>query len=179
MTLYLCENTGFLMKKTLLTIILLLSFGIVYSQYNYYDAVQPQGLGYEKKNNTLYASFEPTSFGFGLRYDRAIYKRFQAYTSVSTFGNYNTPEGGYIKDYVKVAVGGMLNSPVMFEESYISFGLNYHHYGESYFPYPVKDIVLAPVSVEFGAGVKLEWVSVAFRMDILKWESSIDVGVNF
>lgn len=167
------------MKKILITILLFLSFGIASAQYDYYDAIQPQDLGYEKKKNTLYFSIEPTSMGMGLRYDRAIYNRLQAYTSVSTFGEYKTPEGGYIKDYVKVALGGMLNSPLMYEESFISFGVNYHHYGESYFPYPVKDIVLAPISIEFGAGVKLEWMSVAFRLDVLKWESSIDVGINF
>ena len=158
---------------------MLLSFGIASSQSGYYNSVQQEDFGYTPKSNTLYVSFEPTSLGLGLRYDRLLTERIHAYTSFSSFGKYETPEGGYIKDYYKIAVGGMLNSPVMFEESFISFGVNYHHYGKSYFPYPVKNIVLAPVSVEFGAGVKLEWISVAFRMDILKWESSIDVGVNF
>jgi hypothetical protein len=167
------------MKRLLITILFLLMCQFIDAQYNYYDAIQPEDFGYKQKKNTLYFLIEPTSMGMGLRYDRVINRYWQAYTSVSSFGEYNTPEGGYIKDYVKVAAGGMITGHWFNDGAFLSCGINYHHYGESYFPYPVNDIVLAPISFELGAGAKLEWISIAFRMDILKWESSIDIGINF
>lgn len=125
-----------------------------------------------RRVNTLYLSFQPTDLGVGLRYDRQI-TDCGLYYSVS-YGNYRFTEG-YIDNHVKVAVGGLKYT----HSSFYSFGVAYHYYGERSLPYEPIERVFQRFSPEFGIGVTLAKVRVALIMDIVKWESSINLGWSF
>jgi hypothetical protein len=134
--------------------------------------------GLASGQSTLYATLQPTDLGYGLRYDGVI-KGYYAYTSLSK-GEYNMPDGGYIKDHLKFAVGGIVTSNFFYKETIISCGISYHHYGKYYFPTGLYDkYTLTPLSFEVGVGTKIDKITIAFRMDVLKWESSVDLGFNF
>lgn len=122
---------------------------------------------------TFYASFLPNDLGIGVRMDE---RRGEAglYTALS-YGNYRF-ENGYINDHVRLTMGGI----VYFDQSFMTVGMNAHTYGKHDFGdiKPAK-AVLSPFSIEIGVGTKLDRVSVAFRIDLLKWDSSIDIGFTF
>jgi hypothetical protein len=126
--------------------------------------------------NTLYLSLQPTDLGVGIRYDHQIGDN-ALYGSIS-HGNYKY-NGGYIDNHWKIALGGVLKSREFYEQSFITWGLNFHHYGKHILTEEVTSRVFNPISMEFGAGVKFKRIAVAFRMDIFKWESNIDIGFNF
>jgi hypothetical protein len=122
---------------------------------------------------TLYATFQPNDLGMGLRMDE---RRGEAgyYASIG-YGNYKF-ENGYIKDHLRLTLGGI----VYMEQSFCTLGLNIHSYGEHDFGdiKPAK-AVLSPFSLELGVGTKLDGVSVAVSMDLLKWDSSLCLGFSF
>ena len=125
------------------------------------------------QKNTISLSLQPDDFGLGIRYDRDI-ARYGVYASLS-YGNYNLLQG-YIKDHYKIAIGGKAH----FNTAYLTLGGSLHRYGER----NLTDIsdnsrVLQPVSFEIGVGSRLDKVSIAFRMDVLKWESVVDIGFSF
>jgi hypothetical protein len=126
-----------------------------------------------KAQNTLYLSFQPTDLGLGIRYDRKL-DNSGIYTAV-TYGNYKF-FGGYIKDHVKLSIGGI----AYLENSFVTFGIAYNRYGRRVCPEGMDCATVFQVfSPEVGVGSVFKNVTVAMRMDILKWESSIDVGFNF
>ena len=125
-----------------------------------------------RTNNTLYLSFQPTDLGIGMRYDRQI-SDCGLYYSVS-YGSYKLTNG-YIDNHVKIAIGGLKYT----HSSFYSFGVAYHYYGERSLPYEPIERVFQRFSPEFGAGVTLGKVRVALTIDVVKFESSINIGLNF
>lgn len=157
------------MKKILLIIVLLL-IGATLSGQQYYEE--------DKEKNALYLIIQPTDMGVGLRYDRIIDDKFGAYGSFSG-GEYYLEDGGYVRNHYKLSFGGMMTAKSFFPDTYLSAGLTFHNYGKSYFPNQPPKRTLSPMSFELGVSTVLGGVSVGFRMDVPKWESSIDVGFTF
>jgi hypothetical protein len=120
--------------------------------------------------NVVSVTYQPIDNGFGLRYDR-IFNDFGLYTSLSK-GNYKTLDL-FIKDHYKVCLG----STMTIEKCFLSLGLSYNHYGEH--SEPINHVIITPVSYEVGAGAILNRLMVAFRIDPVKWESNIDIGLRF
>ena len=124
------------------------------------------------QKNTLYLSYQIQDNGFGVRYDRQ-FNNDGLYASAS-YGNYKFPQG-YIKDHLKLSVGGISYR----ESAFLSFGIAYNHYGERLSTEDMDSRVFQPFTVELGAGTSLGRVNVAFRMDLVVWVSSVCVGYKF
>ena len=118
--------------------------------------------------NIISLTYQPTDLGIGLRYDR-LFVNTGIYASISK-GNY---KGGelFVKDHYKTALG----MTVSLLDGTISTGISYHTYGEK------SDFikVLHPVSFEIGGSVTINKITTALRMDLLKGESCLDIGLNF
>src|SRR4030042_2628093 len=59
--------------------------------------------------NTIYLIFHPADLGLGMRYDRKFnnkFYKFGAYSSLAK-GNYMLGEGCYVKDHLKLGLGGI------------------------------------------------------------------------
>ena len=125
--------------------------------------------------NTIYLTAQPTDMGLGVRYDRQI-GDLGLYGSLAK-GHYKLEDGSYIDDHYKVSLGGLAYIPEHF--GFVSFGISYHHYGSYYFYEPRSGNVMTPISCEGGVGTWFGKVSVAFRMDIIKWESMVELGIKF
>lgn len=115
-------------------------------------------------------TFQPTDLGIGLRYDQKG-KEAGWYGSMS-YGNYNFI-GGEIKDHIKISFGGTIYQ----KYSFLTFGPSFHHYGETKGEF--NHDALSPFGLELGAGTYLDRFSFAIRMDVIKWESSLDFGLRF
>lgn len=115
--------------------------------------------------NTLFAVYQPTDRGFGLRYD--YQKEIGAYTSV-TKGDYQFIDS-YVKNHRKVSIGGLYKA--------FSLGLSYHKYGDIKGDF--RDKGLKPFSFEAGCKAKVNKLCVGIGFDPLKGEGSADVGINF
>lgn len=122
-------------------------------------------LSYVNAQNVVSITFQPTDLGYGLRYDH-LFEDFGLYAGV-TKGEYRFDDS-YIKDHYKVSLGGTI--PCQY--SYLSGGLCYNRYGERF-----GDFELRPFSFDLGCGVILGRINVAFRMDFLKGEGCIELGV--
>jgi hypothetical protein len=123
--------------------------------------------------NTLYATFQPDDRGVGIRYDWQSNQSNGLYTSLS-YGNYKFL-GGYIKDHVKIALGGIAYT----EYAFLTFGVAYNIYGATRLPEGFNDTALQRFTSEVGVGTRLGRVSVAVIMDVPKWSSGISIGINF
>lgn len=123
--------------------------------------------------HSFYLSFQPIDRGIGIRMDEQR-GDVGLYTAIS-YGNYKFKDG-YISDHVRLTLGGI----AYLEQSFVTAGLNVHSYGRHDFGEvkPAK-AVLSPFSLELGVGTRLEGVSACFRIDLIKWDSSIDIGFNF
>lgn len=136
---------------------------------------------YPKRPNTLYFMLQPGDLGFGIRYDRKI-SPLGLYSSFSR-GNYRFGNGAYIKNHLKIALGGKIYGKCMdFNGSrgFLSRGILYHTYGEkNYDPIFINPKGTKHFSGEFGGGVDFERFSGALRFDPFKWEGSWDFGIKF
>lgn len=176
-TLYLHLQGFFIMKQILIIILLLLLSMLAYGQDYYTSIYVPEKNVFKK--NTLYLAVQPTDLGVGVRYDRMLFNKIYTYSSL-TYGNYKMRDGSYIDDHVKFSLGALLTTRFIYPEVFFSGGVNYHHYGEYFFTNGYTDKnTLMPISFEIGLGTKLNNMVVGFRMDIPKWESSLDFGINF
>ena len=140
------------------------------------------GNPYPHCNNALYAVIQPGDFGLGLRYDRHT-DIGGVYVSLAK-GAYLLPFGGYINDHYKGALGLMWQFPQKFNnpfiKDYLSLGVTYHSYGGRYYADGlINEKVFKPWSFEAGCGVKIKRFILGIRMDILKWEGSMDFGFVF
>lgn len=116
--------------------------------------------------NTIFAVYQPTDRGIGLRYDYQN-EGLGVYTSL-TKGSYRFIES-YVKNHRKIAIGGVYRA--------FSFGLSYHKYGEIKGHFNQRG--LKPFSFEVGGKVKADKLCVGIRADFLKGEGSADIGFNF
>lgn len=121
---------------------------------------------YAQKDETIiYGSFAPQDLGIGFRCD--IQGGYLSYS----YGNYMLPYGGYIKDHTKLAMGFLYKQ--------FSAGITWHEYGEIYETVPLKKNNLRHLSFELGGKVYLERIVVGFRTDILRYETTFDIGYLF
>ena len=124
------------------------------------------------KSQTIFTSFQPDDKGIGIGY-----RTEKMYISVS-HGEYDLPIG-YL-EHSKLAFGGVLcpNYSTYSGQSFVTIGLVLHSYNKQS-PQELSRIVTYPLSIELGAGAYLERFSLAFRFDIVKNESSLDIGIKF
>ena len=124
------------------------------------------------KSQTIFTSFQPDDKGIGIGY-----RTDKLYVSLS-HGEYNLPIG-YL-EHGKLAFGGVLcpDYSIHSGQSFVTIGLALHSYNKQS-PQELSRIVTYPLSIELGAGAYLERLSLAFRFDIVKNESSIDIGIKF
>jgi len=118
------------------------------------------------KSQTIFTSFQPDDRGIGIGY-----RTDKMYVSVS-HGEYKLNKG--YMEHSKIALGGVLNS----EQSFVTIGVCLHSYNKQS-PQEFQRIVTYPLSLELGCGTYLNKLSVAFRFDLIKNESSIDIGIKF
>ena len=123
---------------------------------------------------TIYASFLPVELGYGVRYDKD-----NMYVSIS-HGEYRL-EGGNM-EHGKLALGGVYY-PQMYQyggkyASFVTCGVCLHDYNNQSLQ-EFKRIVTYPLSFELGAGATINHFAIAFRFDIIKNESVIDIGFKF
>jgi len=129
------------------------------------------------KSQTIFTSFQPDDKGIGIGY-----RTDKLYVSLS-HGEYNLPIG-YL-EHGKLAFGGVYFPPNrgfttsrQEKSSFVTIGVCLHSYNKQS-PQELSRIVTYPLSIELGAGAYLERFSLAFRFDIVKNESSIDIGIKF
>ena len=118
------------------------------------------------KSQTIFTSFQPDDKGIGIGY-----RADKGYISVS-HGEYKLAKG--YMEHSKIALGGVLNA----EQSFVTIGVCLHSYNKQS-PQEFQRIVTFPLSMELGCGTYLNRLSVGFRFDIIKNESSIDIGIKF
>ena len=118
------------------------------------------------KSQTIFTSFQPDDRGIGIGY-----RTDKGYISVS-HGEYKLAKG--YMEHSKIALGGVLNS----EQSFVTIGVCLHSYNKQS-PQEFQRIVTYPISIELGAGSSLDRLSISFRYDIIKNESSLDIGIKF
>ena len=124
------------------------------------------------KSQTIFTSFQPDDKGFGIGY------RTDKLYAVLSHGEYDLPIG-YL-EHSKLAFGGVFcpDYSIHSGQSFVTIGLVLHSYNKQS-PQEFKRIVTYPLSIELGCGAYLERFSLAFRFDLIKNESSIDIGFKF
>jgi hypothetical protein len=129
------------------------------------------------KSQTIFTSFQPDDKGIGIGY-----RTDKLYVSLS-HGEYDLPIG-YL-EHGKLAFGGVYFPPNrgfttsrQEKSSFVTIGVCLHSYNKQS-PQEFKRIVTYPLSIELGCGAYLGAVSIAFRFDPAKNESSIDIGFKF
>jgi hypothetical protein len=121
-----------------------------------------------KSQNVISLSLQPTDLGLGLRYD-CLFDNAGLYVSGSK-GTYKW-DGGYIKDHLKTSVG--LVFPKLLNAS---LGLTYSMYGER--EGEINPKALIPFSLDVGCGTYIKRVFVGLRMDFIKSEGTVDIGIR-
>lgn len=124
------------------------------------------------KSQTIFTSFQPDDRGIGIGY-----RTEKMYVSYS-YGEYKLNKG--YMEHSKIALGGVLcpQNNIYSGQSFVTIGLCLHSYNKQS-PQELSRIVTYPLSIELGAGSYLGAFSLAFRFDIIKNESSIDIGIKF
>lgn len=118
------------------------------------------------KAQSIFLSFQPDDLGYGIGY-----RTEKVYASIS-HGEYRLNEG--YMEHSKITLGGVQK----IEQSFVTLGLALHSYNKQS-PQEFQRIVTYPLSLELGAGSYLDRLSIAFRYDIIKNTSSIDIGIKF
>lgn len=117
--------------------------------------------------NVISVSFQPIDMGMGLRYDRE-FKTLGVYVSQS-LGQYRA-EDLYINNHQKTALG----ITVPLSEGRLSIGINRHSYGDN----NIEDKrVLNPYSAEIGGSTRINKINIGIRIDMIKGEGCIDIGI--
>ena len=135
----------------------------------------------ERPPNAIYALYQPTDHGVGLRYDQHFWIM-GAYGSVS-YGTWGLYKEIGLEDHVKVTVGALIplnDWQGIFSD--ISVGLNRHFVNEFYVDDPFdqyhpEKIISRPWSFELGITMKMKHFALGLRTDILHWEPCIDLGI--
>lgn len=124
------------------------------------------------KSQTIFTSFQPDDRGIGIGY-----RTEKLYVSVS-HGEYKLNKG--YMEHSKIALGGVLcpQNSIYSGQSFVTMGLCLHSYNKQS-PQEFQRIVTYPISLELGAGSSLDRFSIAFRYDVIKNESSLDIGIKF
>jgi hypothetical protein len=150
-----------------------------------------QKISEEIHSNTFYLIFQPGDLGLGFRGDYrfklAIKKenelsRFGMY-SLTSLGKYRLGEDAYIKNHLKLGLGGLFYlKHVPFEEKlgFINFGLSYHSYGKrNYLPGTINEKALNHLSMDIGFGARKDNFSAVISIDPIKFEGTVGLGLSF
>jgi len=127
-----------------------------------------------KAQPVIYGSISPSDLGIGVRIDN-FSGRYGTYLAVSD-GHYKFAEDWYIRDHMKLAIGGVYYTRT---QSFFSLGASYHAYGEVKSPCVMPRRALMPISFEVGTGVYFNRLCTAIRVDFLKWDVALDFGIKF
>lgn len=122
------------------------------------------------QKNTIYVIHQPTDMGIGLRYDRQI----------SDYGFYLSASKGIYKfddincKHIKL-VGGIVGFIPDWPVTKLFFaGISYNFYGDL-----IPDRVSFPLSIDLGAGCRINRFNYGFCMDFIKWEGVMNFGYSF
>lgn len=140
---------------------------------------------------TLHFIFQPGDLGLGFRGDYRFnsgnkdeygLSRFGMY-SLASIGKYRLGKDEYIKNHLKLGLGGLFYlRPIPFEkkQGFINFGLSYHDYGErNYYPETINEKAFNHLSIDIGFGARRENFSAFISMDPLKQEGTVGIGLAF
>jgi hypothetical protein len=163
--------------------------------YNNPELIYPTVQASKLLQHTLYVSLQPCDLGIGLRYDYRFttkviksnpvksFTKHGLYVSI-THGNYNFL-GGYIDDHWKLSGGYVYYLNYIMDcfggsQSFVTLGLNYHHYGKYIDEFELLDNYKAfkPLSVDIGSGLNIGKFVLCIRFDT-KIDGAIDFGLNF
>jgi len=135
---------------------------------------------YPVYDNTASLCVQPGE-GVGLRYDHA-FPRFGLYLAGSRAA-YRFVDGGSLNDHYRVCLGYVHRSTNVHKDGIIncySLGISYNHYGSGqYVNYSLSPASLYPVSCEAGYGFSVYRLSIALRIDVIKFIPVLDFGVSF
>jgi hypothetical protein len=128
-----------------------------------------------QKNEALYLCFQPNDLGMGLRYDHHFKK-------VGLYGSYS--HGVYERNttsrvsHSKIAGGIIVKSrfePDQKHYNFFSAGPTYNVYqGQT-----SNTKAFKPIAAEIGAGSVFGWFTLAFRYELIKSNSSVEIGIKF
>jgi hypothetical protein len=140
---------------------------------------------------TLYLIFQPGDLGLGFRGDYRFnlgekhnnrLSRFGMY-SLTSLGKYRLGEDEYIKNHLKIGIGGLFYlKPIPFEENrgFVNFGLSYHYYGKrNYSAGTINEKVFNHLSIDIGFGARRDKFNAFISVDPLKREGTVGVGITF
>jgi hypothetical protein len=141
--------------------------------------------------NTLHFIFQPEDLGWGLRNDYRIslgqkkgyeLSKWGLYSSMSS-GNYKFDGGGYIKDHLKLGLGGIFypkEKPLENSHEFFSFGISYHYHGErDYPPETINEKRFKQLSFDLGIGARRKNFSGFISVDPLKLEFTVGGGLAY
>ena len=126
-----------------------------------------------KAQPVIYGSLSPADLGFGIRIDNFSGNQ-GSYLAISD-GSYRFADDWYISDHMKLAIGYLYYTKT---SSFLSIGASYHAYGEVKTPYEMPRRALMPISFEMGTGIYFDKLCTAIRIDPLKWDVAIDIGIK-
>jgi hypothetical protein len=128
------------------------------------------------KKNSVYICFQPNDLGYGLRFDRS-FRKIELYIS-ATKGTYLMPK----TKHLKFSIGTTFykkQGKMDHGYNFLSAGLTYNQYKElqtSINPYKRS---LRPFAFEVGAGTVIQWFTLAVRYELIKNNSSVEIGFRF
>jgi hypothetical protein len=130
----------------------------------------------------IYYAFQPTDLGSGIRVDYFPFNKSEIgiYNSISYGrGNYYKKVG--ITDHLKLTAGILV--PILQEipwQNAVTVGISYHNLTKpADIPQLMNYRIFDPFSFELGLTAKFDRFQLGLRTDIPRWESAVDVGVNF
>jgi hypothetical protein len=120
--------------------------------------------------NSASIIYQPVDNSFGLRLESH-----NIYASI-TKGNYDYQYLVKINNHIKCSLGYF----IPFSYAKILLGLNYDFFGEAKIYNPeFDDKALKHFSFEFGSVYKYKRFFFCVATDVIKWEPSISIGINF
>jgi hypothetical protein len=141
--------------------------------------------------NALYAAFQPTDLGFGIRADYRVCD-LGVYSSVS-YGDGRLYRYHDIRRHTKLSTGVFVPLPDYNGDQFnFTVALNYHFVGDATINNShLNPKIFNPWSFELGLTVyafswmpynkqqNKEGIAIGVRTDILRWEPCIDIGYKF
>jgi hypothetical protein len=132
-----------------------------------------------KAQNAIYVAIQPVDVGIGIRGDY-YFNDIGAYSSVS-YGNGGLYKHFNMQHHVKLTTGVLIPLPDYQTWKYdFTVGINYHYIHDATINnISVDPEIFNPLSFELGLAVKMKYLAIGIRTDILRWEPCVDVGYVF
>lgn len=126
----------------------------------------------------------PQDNGLGIRVDKRFFFPNNGMYATVAYGNYKLDNGVVIKNHVRSSIGytkyikSIGHSDIFYNT--FSAGVNFHAYGKyTHLFIEVPNRTFFPVSLEFGAGAKINNFNCGILFDPIKWEGGIYIGFWF